>query len=116
MTIGSDVNTALSAVLANTYASTLPDEPTWPAIMFEIESERETGWTLGAEYEQHVITVNILSTSKAQISELRTQIESAIRAVSGYMGLEDHGDADYEDNARVYAYYMDFRIRTREFT
>lgn len=116
MTIGSDVNTALTAVLANTYASTLPDGPTWPAIMFEIESEREDGWTIGAEYEQHIVTVNILSTSKAQIATLRPQIEAAMESVDQYMGLEDHGDADYEDDARVYAYYMDFRIRTRELT
>lgn len=116
MTIGSDVNTALTAVLANTYASTLPDAPTWPAIMFEIESEREDGWTIGAEYEQHIVTVNIMSTSKAQIATLRPQIETAMEGVDQYMGLEDHGDASYEGDARVYAYYMDFRIRTRELT
>jgi len=114
MTIGSDVNTALTAVLGNTYAVELPDKPAWPALVFEIESERETGWTTGAEYEQHVITVNILSTSKSQASTIRPQVESALKVMDGYMGLEDHGDADYENDARVYAYYMDFRIRTRE--
>jgi len=114
MTIGSDINTALTAVLANTYAVELPDNPTFPSLVFEIESDRETGWTTGAEYEQHVVTVNILSTSKAQIPTIRSQIESALKVMDGYMGLEEHGDADYEDDARVYAYYMDFRVRTRE--
>lgn len=116
MTIGSDVNTALTAVLANTYAVELPDNPTWPALLFEIKSERETGWTIGAEYEQHIVTVNILSTSKSQISTIRSQVETTIKVMDGYMGLEDHGDADYEDDARVYAYYMEFRVRTRELT
>jgi hypothetical protein len=52
MTIGSTINTALAAVLANTYAVELPQNPTWPALVFEIESQREDGWTIGAEYEQ----------------------------------------------------------------
>ncbi len=116
MTIGSAINAALSTVLVNTYAIELPENPSWPALVFEIESEREQGWTTGAEYEQHIITVNILSTAKSQIASLRTQVDAAIRALDGYMGLEDHGDADYEDDARVYAYYMNFRIRTRELT
>jgi hypothetical protein len=116
MTVKSDVNTALSAVLANTYAIELPSEPTWPAIVYEIDTERETGWVLGAEYEQHVIAVTLLSDSLAEVATLKDQVETAMRALDGYMGLEDHGDAEYEDDARIYGYFMNYRIRTRELT
>lgn len=116
MTIGSTINTALTAVLSNTYAVELPQDPSWPALVFEIGSEPESGWTIGAEYEQHVVTVNILSETKSQIATLRTQIAAAFRVLDGYMGLEDHGDAEFEDDAHVYAYFMNFRMRTRELT
>lgn len=113
MTIEQTVYAALIAVLPNAHADTLPKRPTWPALTFEIESDPETGWCQGGGYDQHVITVVILSKSKEQIGQLRQQLNDAMEAVPGFLGLEEHGTADYEGDPDVYAYYMNFRIRTR---
>lgn len=112
MTIHASVTAALSAVLPNTWAVELPPAPTWPAIVFEIDSTPEQGWVLGAGYDQHLVAVVVLSRSKADVSTYRPQIEAALQAIPGYMWDEEHGDADYQADTGVYAYFMNFRIRT----
>jgi hypothetical protein len=112
MTIHADVTTALSAVLANTWASELPAEPTWPAIVFEVDSTPEDRWVLGGGYDQHVVAVVILARSRTEIATYRPLIEGALQALPGYMADEERGDAEYQDAPGVYAYFMNFRIRT----
>lgn len=112
MTIHAAVTTALSAVLANTWAAELPVEPTWPAIVFDVDSTPETGWVLGSGYDQHVVAVVILARARTEIAALRPQIETALQVMPGYMFDEEHGDSDYQDDASIYAYFMNFRIRT----
>ena len=113
MTIQATVTAALSAVLANTWAVELPVEPTWPAIVFDIDSTPEDRWVLGGGYDQHLVAVVILARERTEIATLRPQIEAALQAIPGYMADEEHGDADYADDPSVYAYFMNFRIRTR---
>lgn len=114
MTIKSDVNTALSAVLANTYALTLPNNPTWPAILFEIETEKETGWIPDGVYKRHTVTVTIFSTSLSQIATLRDAVATAMGPLSDHNGADDEGDATYEGDATAYAYFLNFQVRTKE--
>ncbi len=112
MTIHADVTAALSAVLANTWAVELPTDPTWPAIVFDVDTTPETGWVLSGGYDQHVVSVVILAKARTQIAVLRPQIEAALQILPGYMSDEESGDADYEGDPSVYAYFMNFRIRT----
>lgn len=112
MTLDATLTAALSAVLANTWAVELPPEPTWPAIVFEIESETEGGWVAGAERWQHVVSVDIMALTKSELATYLPQIRTAMEAITGYMAEEDSGDADYEDLPDVYGKYINFRIRT----
>lgn len=112
MTIHASVLTALSAVLPNTWAVELPVEPAWPALVFDVTTTPETGWVLGGGYDQHVVAVVILARSRTEIATYRPQIETALQAIAGYMADEEHGDAEYQDDPSVYAYFMNFRIRT----
>lgn len=114
MTIKEMVYQALTAVLPNSHAVELPKRPTWPAIVFEIDTQPEVGWTIGAGYEQNVVTVVILSPDLDQIEVFKSQIRSAIEVLSGYMTDEEHGDAEYEADPEVYGYFMNFRIRTQQ--
>lgn len=112
MTIGTTINTALTAVLANTWAVELPPEPEFPAIVFEIDSTPETGWVLGAGYTQHVITVTTLAYTRTELMALAASIQSAMEAITGFITEEESGDASFEDLPGVYGYFQNFRIRT----
>jgi hypothetical protein len=112
MTIKQSVYAALAAVLANSHAGELPPRPTWPAITFEVDTTPEDTWVMGGGYDQHVVTVVTLATTVAAIDGYKPQIKAALSALSGYMADEDHGDAEYEDDPNVYAYFQNFRIRT----
>lgn len=112
MTIGTTITTALTAVLANSWAVELPPEPTFPAIVFEIDSTPETDWVLGGGYTQHVITVTTFAYTKTELSTYKSSIQTAMEAITGFITEEESGDASFEELPGVYAYFQDFRIRT----
>lgn len=112
MTIGTTITTALSAVLANSWAVELPPEPAFPAIVFEIDSEPESNWVFGGGYTQHVITVTVFSETRTEMITLKNSVQTAMEALAGYIAEEESGDAQFEDLPGVYAYFQNFRIRT----
>ncbi len=114
MTIDADINTALSAVLANTWSVELPPRPTWPAIVFEIDSEPEDGWVMGGGYTQHVISVDLMALTKTELATYLPQIRTAMEAFTGYLDEEGSGDASYEKLPEVYGKFVNFRIRTQD--
>ena len=114
MTIKTSILAALEPVLNNTWAIELPHRPTWPAMVFDIDTTPEVGWTIGAGYEQNVVSVVILSRDLDEIEALKPQIRAAVEVLPGYMTDEEHGDAEYEADPEVYGYFMNFRIRTQQ--
>lgn len=116
MSIDEIIYSALSAVLANTHSVELPERPTWPAIVFETESNPEPGWVMGGGYDQHDISVVTMAKSKLEIvgaGGFKEKIRSALEALPGYLGDEFSGDGDYQGDETVYAYVQNFRVRTR---
>lgn len=117
MTIASAVNTALSAVFANTWAVELPPEPQWPAIAFDIESAPERDWVSGGGYTQHGITVFLFAKTRAELATYRPQIVTAMESINTgafrYLSEDEHGDAEFEDLPGVYGYFQNFTIRER---
>jgi hypothetical protein len=113
MTIDQIVNAALSAVLPNTHAVELPERPTWPALVFEVSGNPESGWVLGGGYDQHDVVVTTLARSRAEINALKSAVLAAMEALEGFLGDEFSGDADYQGEANVYAYVQNFRLRSR---
>jgi hypothetical protein len=114
MTIKTTVYTALNAVLSNSWAVELPPSPTWPAIVFEVDTTPEDFWATpaGAAYDQHTISVVILAKTQNEIETLLPQVNTALEGVAGYLLDGDRGDAAYEDDASVYAYFTNHVIRT----
>lgn len=111
MTIGTIVNTALNAVLANSWAVELPPEPDFPAIVFEIDSVPETDWVLGGGYTQHVVTVTTFAYTRTELATLRASVQTAMEALTGFITEGESGDAQFEEFPGVYAFFQDFRIR-----
>jgi hypothetical protein len=113
MTIHADVLTALSAKLSNTWADELPVNPTWPAIVFEVTTIPEQRWVLGGGYDQHLVTVLSLAKKKSELAALQPEIDAAMEGMTGFLRDEERGDAEYEADASVYAYFSQYIIRRR---
>lgn len=111
MSIKQIINTALSAVLANTWAVELPENPTFPAVVFEIDTTPEQQWVQGGGYDQHTVSVVILAKTLDEIQTLKLQLIAAIEVIPGYLLDGDSGDAAYEGDASVYGYFMNHVIR-----
>ncbi len=111
--INEQVYQALAAVEPNTHAVELPDDPTWPALAFEITSTPEPGWVKDGGYDQNEIVVMTFSRSREQIVSIKAAILAAISRLDGFLGDEFSGDAHYQGEADVYAYVQNFQVRTR---
>ena len=113
MTIKQTVYSALSSVLANTWAVELPVDVQWPAIVFDIDTTPEQAWVQGGTYDQHTIGVVIYAKTIGEIDTLKSQVDTALEAITGYMVDGDRGDATYEDDPSVYGYFSNHVIRLR---
>lgn len=113
MNVHALVLSALAPVLANTWAVELKPNPTWPAAVFDIDSAPEDAWCAGGGYDQHTVNVVVFARDMDELDVLLPQFERALEAVQpAFMGTEDSGDADYEDDSEVYARFLTVRLRT----
>lgn len=117
MSIRQAINTALSTVTNNTWAVELPENPTFPAVVFEIETNPEDIWAYpaGSAYDQHTVSITILARTFGEIETLLPQVTTAIETVEGYMLDGERGDAEYQDDPSIYGYYTNHVIRSRRF-
>ncbi len=113
MTIEEIVRAALTAVQPNTHAVALPASPTWPALVFRIDTAPESRWVLGGGYEQHTVMVKTLARSRAEIEDLKKRILAALEVLEEFLVDEQSGDAEYQVETGVYVYVQNFRLRTR---
>jgi hypothetical protein len=113
MTIKTTLNTALSVVLSNTWAVELPEQPIFPAIVFEIDTTPENTWALAGAtaYEQHMVSIFIYAKTLTEIEALIPLVNSAVQSIPGYMYDGEHGDAPYENDPSIYAYFLNYVIR-----
>lgn len=118
MTVHQLVNATLSAVLANTWSIELPPNPTWPAIVYDIDSEPEAGWCYAGGYSQHVVNVICLGITLEEVDALLPAdgggpVRAALEALQPQFLFEmDSGDSEYEASADVYARFLTVRLRT----
>lgn len=113
MSIKEVVYAALSATIANVHAVELPKNPTFPAVVFEVDTEPEAGWCQDGGYEQHKVTVVLLAGTLTEVENLAAQVRTAMGPVSDHNGTDAEGDADYEMDPDLYGYYLEFTARTR---
>jgi hypothetical protein len=113
MSIKTELYAAISAVFGNVHAVELPEDPTYPIAVFEVTSDPEEGWCVGGGYDRHDIKVVILSADMDAIDTIKALISEAVAAIDGYLWDGDQGDADFEGDPSLYAYYLTFEARTR---
>jgi hypothetical protein len=111
MSIKQTVFTTISAVLNNAWAVELPPNPTFPAVVFEIDTTPEPQWVQGGGYDQHAITVTVLTKTLDEQLAINNSIIAALELLPGYLTDGDKGDADYEGDPSVYGYYSTHVIR-----
>jgi len=111
MSIDSTVLTALKTVLANTWADELPPNPTWPAIVFDVETVPENTWVAGGGYNQHVVSVTVFAKTRTQLRTLHLQATAALQALPNHLETGESGNADYEEDPSVYAHFSNHTIR-----
>lgn len=114
MTIYQTVTTALKTVLANSWATELPSNVTFPAIVFDVESVPEQQWVLGGSYDQHTVGVFIYAKTLTELTTLKPLVVTALQTIEGYMLDGESGDAEYEEDASVYGFYTNHVIRLRQ--
>jgi hypothetical protein len=115
MTINETVLTALTPILNNTWAVELPEDPTFPAIVFEIDTQPEQQWTMGGGYDQHTVSIVIMAKELSTVQTLLSQIKTAMLAVTGYLIEGESGDAEYESDASIYAYFTNHVVRLQKY-
>lgn len=108
---------ALKPALPNTWWRELPPRPQWPAAVFSVESAPESAWCAGGGYDAHDVTVIVLSTDPDQLDALlptsgQGSIREAIELIPAYQWEVGCEDADFEDDAKVYARALIVRLRT----
>lgn len=112
MSIKATILNKLTPILANTWAVELPNEPAWPAIVFDITSTPEDTWVIGGGYDQHSITINVLARTLGEMTTLIPQIDAAMLTIPGYLLEGDRGDGAYEGDSSLYVYFINHTIRT----
>lgn len=116
-TIHQLLTAALTPALANTWAVELPPRPTWPAAVFDVDSNPEEGWCAGGGYSQIDVNIVVLATTVEELDVLLPvdgggPLRAALEAMPAYQYEDDAGDADYEPDPDVFARYLTVRLRT----
>jgi hypothetical protein len=106
------MSTALRSVYSNSWLVELPPEPTFPAIVFRVDTEQEEQWCFEGGYDQHLVSVVLLSRDADWFPTIAASVVSALEALPSYMFEESRGDGEYEDDPEVFAFAILFRLRT----
>jgi hypothetical protein len=117
MTVHTIVTAALAPVLANSWAKELPPNPTFPAIVFDIDSAPEPQWSAAGGYTAHELQLVVMAMTMEELDVLLPAdgggpVRLAVQALASFQFEEDSGDADYEPDAKVYARFITVRLRT----
>jgi hypothetical protein len=117
MSIYHDLLAALKTALPNTWAVELPERPTWPAAVFNVESLPEDGWVAGVAYVRHTVNLVVLNTDLDALEALLPigaggAFRAALEALDAYQLEESAGDAAYEPDPKVYGRSLVVQLRT----
>lgn len=113
MNVHAVVSKTLERVLPNTWAVELPPVPTWPAVVFDIDSSPEPQWCEGGGYDQHSVNIVAMAEDLDVLDVLMPELLAAMQALRpAFQFDEDTGDADYEPDPAVFARFLTVRLRT----
>jgi hypothetical protein len=107
---------ALSAILPNTWPHQLPPNPTYPVIVFDVDTTPEKGWSTGgagAAYSQNEVSVLTIGDDLDVVEALQSQIAAALAGVEGFLSEEGSGNAEFEEDPQAYGRFQTVIIRSR---
>ena len=108
---------ALADAWPNCWAIELPPAPTFPAVVFDVDSEPEPQWCIGGGYVQHDVNVVAVARDLDELDVLLPLVgggtlRPALEQLPAYQYEEACGDADYEPDPQLYARFLTVRLRT----
>ncbi|MGI4856754.1 MAG: hypothetical protein ACRYHA_07485 [Janthinobacterium lividum] len=103
----------LSAIVPNTWRGVLPDDATFPGLVFSIHSATEEGWVSGADYRSYTVQIAILGHDTDENQAIRARIVASLGPLDAFIGMEDEHDGEFEDRPEVYVWMMFVTLRTR---
>ena len=118
MTTIHETITAALQHISNSWAIELPPEPVFPAVVFNVETEPESGWCMGGGYDQHTVQIVALADTLEELDALiptspaAGPIRSAVEALDAYQYEDSSGDAAYEPDPRKYGRHVTVVLRT----
>lgn len=117
MTIHEILTAALVPALANTWAIELPPDPTWPALVFDVDSKPEEAWSMGGGYTAHDVNLIVLARTLEELDVLLPvdgggPLRAVLEVLEHYQYEDDSGDSDYEPDPAIYGRYLTVRLRT----
>lgn len=116
-TIHETITAALQDI-PNSWAIELPPEPVFPAVVFNVETEPESGWCMGGGYDQHTVQIVALADTLEELDALiptspaAGPIRAAVEALDAYQHEDSSGDAAYEPDPRKYGRHVTVVLRT----
>lgn len=110
MSLNTVVSQVLNPILTNNWMVELPSKPSFPAMVWSVETDPEDDWCDGAGYDQHTVTVFILCEDDS-LSTLLEQVRQGMQARAEFLREGESGDAEFEEHPDTYAKFAEFVIR-----
>lgn len=95
------------------YPVTLPQEPTYPAIVYQVTSADPSARTQAARFSDWTVLVTLYAEDKDSILALRASVLAAVDAMPEHKAHSELGDG-YEFEAKLYSWKVNFEFRDSE--
>jgi len=102
----------VSAALLNSHYKNLPDNPEFPALIWEVETAPEEQWSMGGGYDRHTVNIIVLDYDADAFQAIIASVRAAIEADPYFQYEDSSGDSEYEPNPLVYGQYLIANFRT----
>jgi hypothetical protein len=113
----STVNAVSTYVGTRIYPALLPQDPTYPAIVYmRVGSQKEYGLNGYASLERVHIAIDINATGFAQMRDISAAVKAAMDTATGFSAILENENNLYESESevRIYREILDFSVWNRE--
>ena len=95
------------------YPVLLPQEPSYPALIYQVTSADPSALTQSAHYSDWTVLVTLYAEDKDSILTLRASVLSAVGAMPEHKSHSELGDG-YEFEAKLFSWKVNFEFRNSE--
>lgn len=95
------------------YPVTLPQDPTYPAIVYQVTSVDPSALTQSARFSDWTVLVTLYAEDKDAIVSLRASVLGAVLAMAEHKTHTELGDG-FEFEAKLFSWKFNFEFRNSE--